>query len=99
MAKHKPEPWCVAYDKWLLKSNDPEPSSAEEVFRAAWSAARRGGQETVKMRTRGGEWCWSWIAKLGGYWLGPELRLRSMSDAMRSGNAWAKGMGLKPRWE
>lgn len=58
-----------------------------------------GKQQTVKMRTEGLRFSWRWRVNLGGYWLGPELSLRSMSGAMRSGNAWARRMSLTAKWE
>jgi hypothetical protein len=42
---------------------------------------------------------WKWQVNFCGCWLETKLTLRSMSGAMRSGNAWAKRMGYKPKWE
>lgn len=52
-------------------------------------------QKTVKMRIVG----YSWEVRLGNAWL--RVRRAYVRDdvSRRCGNAWAKGMGLKPEWE
>ena len=60
-------------------------------------------QKTVRMRLDhigfGRPMCW-WKAWLGGRWMfAADVMCTSDRGARRSGNAWAKRMGLAPKWE
>ncbi len=61
-------------------------------------------EKTVRMRI--GEWTlqdrgftWQWRAFIGNWWVEMCGAYRNQGSARRSGKAWAKRMGLTPKWE
>ena len=40
-----------------------------------------------------------WTAYVGGQWISSESLYATKGACRRNGNAWAKRMGLTPRWE
>jgi hypothetical protein len=42
---------------------------------------------------------WYWHAEIGGRWFESFGTFSRAQDARRSGNAWARRMGLTPEWD